>query len=91
MMNSTQLHYATDTTLGLHCIHKPCWWHQARSTAVLSGAAESPPPPACRCVWGGGESEEGLSGPATFLPKIRPKILGFTLGFINVSMTVHIN
>ena len=48
---------------------------QARSTAVLSGAAESPPPPSLQ-VWG--ESEEGLSGPATFLPKIRPKILGFT-------------
>ena len=64
---------------------------QARSTAVLSGAAESPPPPQPAGVGGGGESEEGLSGPATFLPKIRPKILGFTLGFINVSMTVHIN
>ena len=63
---------------------------QARSTAVLSGAAERPPPPSLQ-VWGGGESEEGLSGPATFLPKISPKILGFTLDFINVSMTVHIN
>ena len=41
-------------------------------------------------MWGGGESEEGLSGPATFLPKIRPKILGFTFGFINAGMTVHI-
>ena len=72
-----------------------CAWHlleQARSTAVLSGAAEPPPHPSLQvCVGGGGESEEGLSGPATFLPKIRPKILGFTLGFINVSMTVHIN
>ena len=67
-----------------------CFIWQARSTAVLSGAAESPPPPQPAGV-GGGESEEGLSGPATFLPKIRPEILGFTLGFINVSLTVHIN